>query len=127
METTLSKNLKNLRKEKNLTQAGLAKLLKISQQAYAKYEVATAEPDVECLKTLAKLYGVSTDYLLGNTELVPLEKPAQQVLTVEQARDLWLASLDPDDKQTIVLFLGLNFKDRLKVQGYVMNMTQQMI
>jgi transcriptional regulator with XRE-family HTH domain len=39
--------------------------LEIAQQTYANYEVARARPSVSMLPTLAQLFGVSVDELLG--------------------------------------------------------------
>ncbi|MBR4927099.1 MAG: helix-turn-helix transcriptional regulator [Alphaproteobacteria bacterium] len=57
--------VKELRKEKGLTQAEIAKILNIKQQSYLRYEQNTAEPSFEILVSIARFYGVSTDYLLG--------------------------------------------------------------
>lgn len=61
----LSMKLRNLRKSKQLNQSKIANILKISQQAYAKYEQGITEPDINSLNLLANFYGVTTDYLLG--------------------------------------------------------------
>lgn len=39
----LSKRLKELRKEKNLTQRQIAEMLKIKQQSYVRYELGSAK------------------------------------------------------------------------------------
>lgn len=57
--------LKKKRKEKNLTQEEIAKLLHISRGAYAQYEVGKNTPTTEVVLKLAELYDCSTDYLLG--------------------------------------------------------------
>ena len=63
-----AERLKELRKEKNLTQTDLANILKIKQQSYARYEADTSEPSYEMLVEIAKFFDVSTDYLLGINE-----------------------------------------------------------
>ena len=63
-----AERLKELRKEKNLTQTDLADVLKIKQQSYARYEADTSEPSYEMLVEIAKFFDVSTDYLLGIKE-----------------------------------------------------------
>ena len=57
--------LKELRKEKNLSQAELAKELEVSQRSISSWETGFRQPDFETLEILAKYFGVSTDYLLG--------------------------------------------------------------
>lgn len=60
-----AKRLKELRKEKNLSQQQMATILNIRQQSYARYELDTSEPSYEMLVQIAKLFNVSTDFLLG--------------------------------------------------------------
>ena len=57
--------LKQIRKERKLTQEQTANALNISRAAYAKYETGTNVPTTESILKLAELYNVSTDYLLG--------------------------------------------------------------
>lgn len=61
----LSKRLKELRAIKDITQADLARLLGVTQQAVAKWENEKAEPDNDTLIKLADYFHVSTDYILG--------------------------------------------------------------
>lgn len=61
----LSVRLRALRKEKKLTQAGLAERLGLTQQAVAKWEGALSFPEPAVLARLAGFFGVSADYLLG--------------------------------------------------------------
>ena len=55
--------LKELRKNKGLTQDELASSLNIQQQTYGKYELNKREPDIQTLCKIADYYGVSLDYL----------------------------------------------------------------
>lgn len=64
--------LKELRKERNLTQTELAKFLNSTQQTYQRYEIEQSEPNLDTLCKLADFYGVTLDYLIGreyNNEL----------------------------------------------------------
>ncbi len=63
-----AQRLRELRVENNLTQAQVASRLGIKQQSYVRYEIGSGEPSLETLVALAKLFGVSADYLLGLTE-----------------------------------------------------------
>lgn len=62
------KNLKALRKEKNISQQQLANILEISQQAINKYENHKVEPDISTLIAMADYFGVTLDYLVGRFE-----------------------------------------------------------
>jgi len=61
----LGARIAQLRKEAGLSQQAVADSLEIAQQTYANYEVARARPSVSMLPTLAQLFGVSVDELLG--------------------------------------------------------------
>jgi transcriptional regulator with XRE-family HTH domain len=61
----LGARIAQLRKEAGLSQQAVADALEIPQQTYANYEVARARPAVSMLPTLAQLFGVSTDELIG--------------------------------------------------------------
>lgn len=61
----LGNNIKELRKQKHLTQKDLAKLMHVSQQAIGAWETERAIPGSDTLALLANLFNVSTDYLLG--------------------------------------------------------------
>ena len=63
-----SERLKKLRKDAGLTQVDVANKLGISQPAYASWERGIKKPTQENLVKLSKIFYVSVDYLLGNTE-----------------------------------------------------------
>ncbi len=57
--------LRELREEKGLTQAQLAKQLHFSLSIVNKWENGKKNPSVEAIKLLAKFFNVTTDYILG--------------------------------------------------------------
>jgi transcriptional regulator with XRE-family HTH domain len=61
----IAENLKNQRKNKDLTQEEAAEMLGVSAQSVSKWERGDTMPDVAMLPALANLYGVSVDALLG--------------------------------------------------------------
>lgn len=60
--------IKELRKEKNITQVRLAKCLNIAQPTLSGYETGNFQPDNETLLKIADFFGVTIDYLLGREE-----------------------------------------------------------
>ncbi len=60
-----SERLKELRLEKDLSQRALAKELKVSQPAIARWEADLQIPNIESAILIANFFGVTTDYLLG--------------------------------------------------------------
>ena len=63
--------LKELRKEKGISQEDAAKDLGISLRAYQNYEYGQREPNIQMINKLADYYGVTTDYLLGRERKSP--------------------------------------------------------
>lgn len=57
--------LKELRKEKGLTQTQLAQILCTTQDSISLWELGKSYPDVLMLIKMSKYFGVSCDYLLG--------------------------------------------------------------
>lgn len=62
-----SNRLQALRESKGWSKTYVSNKLKLKPQRYSNYEYGTREPDFDILSEIAKLYGVSIDYLLGNT------------------------------------------------------------
>ncbi|OUO24661.1 helix-turn-helix transcriptional regulator [Eubacterium sp. An3] len=61
----LGNNLKTLRLKKNWTQAQLAQKLGITKSVISAYETGIRLPSYDILIHIAKIFNVSTDYLLG--------------------------------------------------------------
>ena len=62
--------IKSLRIEKDWTQEYVCKKLNISSGALSRYETGMYEPkSLELVKDFADLFGVSTDYLLGKSDI----------------------------------------------------------
>ncbi len=62
----IGKRIKELRTEKNISQAELAKAIGASQRAVSYWECGTAEPNASVILALAVYFDVSADYLVGN-------------------------------------------------------------
>lgn len=59
--------LRKLRKEKNLTQEELAKILKTAPSAISMYERGEREPSLETIMSIANFFSVDIDFLLGKS------------------------------------------------------------
>ena len=57
--------IRDLREDRDLSQAEIAKVIKTTQQQYSKIETGKADISGEKLKLLAEYYNVSADYILG--------------------------------------------------------------
>ena len=62
------KRIRDLREDKDLNQTEVAKYLAMSQTGYSKYETGENDIPTIVLIKLARFYGTSIDYLLGQTD-----------------------------------------------------------
>lgn len=65
----LGSRLKYLRERKGLSQRDLAKMIQVSSSTVAMYELNQRSPDNVTVIKLADFFNVSTDYLLGRTDI----------------------------------------------------------
>ncbi len=77
--------LKELRKEKNLTQKQLATRIGVKNSIISFYEMGDRNPTPEIIIELAKVFHVTTDYLMG----------------VEKEETVSVSGLNDHDKQII--------------------------
>ena len=108
-------NLKTLRKQNNLTQSQLAKILDCTAQAYQRYEKEEREADYETLCKLADYFNTSVDYLLGRTEL---NTPPLQWTDEEKALGVvteYREKLSPDETELLDLYRAVRSEKGEKV------------
>ena len=80
-----------LRKQRGMTQMELAEKLDISRQAVSKWERGTAEPSIENLISIGKLFDVSVDDLVKDnphSQDVPTEQAAVKEQKNESCHEL---------------------------------------
>lgn len=65
----MENRIRQLREKGGLTQETLAIELEITQQQLSKYERNIASIKVESLKKVAAYFNVTTDYLLGTSDV----------------------------------------------------------
>ncbi len=90
--------LKYLRESRHWTQQDLAEKCGIGSLQIHRYETGISDPPLDKLKSLAGLFGVTSDYLLGLVDsAAPYGLPQDQALTGEELviletfrRDGWL-------------------------------------
>ncbi len=60
----VGKNIKRLRKEKNITQDQLAEQLHVTRQAVSNWEIGKTQPDIETLSAMAEYFEVTVEELI---------------------------------------------------------------
>lgn len=58
-------DFREIRKENNLSQQEIAKILEIDQKTYSNYENNKTEPTISSIIKMADYFDVSLDYLVG--------------------------------------------------------------
>ena len=107
--------LKSMRLEAKLTQKELAEKLKIGQNTYSYWEKGIRKPVGENLNKLANFYNVSTDYLLGNSNIKDqkqFDEDLEKSLVTFKSFDG--KPMYDEDREKIREFLRKRMEDRLK-------------
>lgn len=89
MKNTVADRLKIVREDRNKTKEQVANYLEIQLRAYQRYETGERVPDLEKLKSLAKYFNCTLDYLVGMD--IPQDKKyidRDLVLTQSEIMDL---------------------------------------
>ena len=68
--------IKELRRERGVTQTDLANYLGLKQQTISSYETGNSEPDLSTLEKMARFFDVSVDYLIGKSNI---RNPADKI------------------------------------------------
>lgn len=82
--------IKSLRDEAGLSQADLAKELSVAQNTVSSWENGKRDPDTDTVIQLAAFFGVSTDYLLGATDIKNAPSKEDAGLSAEETELLAL-------------------------------------
>lgn len=89
---TLAESLRRFRNNFHLSQKQVANAGKVSWQSYQSYESGKASPSVKIIMNIADAYGVSTDYLVGRSDMPqPTNFDEREVREAFAIRDAQLA------------------------------------
>ena len=77
-----SEKLIELRKAKGLSQEELGNIINVSRQAISKWESEQANPEVDKIKEISKVFDVSIDYLLNDE----IDNPKKQTINFSKKR-----------------------------------------
>ncbi len=89
----LNEKIYECRKRTSKSQEALAAELGISRQAVSKWETGEAEPDIRNLQQLAKIFGVTVDWLLLEEEEMPQPAAPQPSAASGAAYPGWVDNL----------------------------------
>lgn len=98
------RKLKELREQRRLNQEGLAIKLSVSQSTISAYEVGERTPDLNTLISIANLFDVSIDYLVGRSEM---------------KQHIKQGDLLPDEMEYLCKYKQANAVDQEKIKAYM--------
>ena len=107
----LGKRLRSLREENNLSQIELSKRLGIGNVTLSQYETGARNPDNETLIAISDIFGVSTDYLLGKTDLRNYSDYKPELIDKDERniqRDIEQMMQDIDEKNLVPALMVAN-------------------
>lgn len=107
--------LKNLRLQKEMSQKELGNLLKISPSTVGMYEQGRRAPDTTTLTTLADLFNVSIDYLLGRTD----DKNIKIITKSNLYND---PAFDEDDRFAIIKEADISIEELKEIITFIKKM-----
>ena len=61
--------IRNIREDKDMTQAEMAAYLSIHQTTYSDYEIGNLNIPIQVFDKIADLFGTSIDYLVNRTDV----------------------------------------------------------
>ncbi len=96
--------IRELRKEKGITQEQLADAVNVKKYTIGDWERNRTEPNITTLVAMADYFEVSTDYLLGRSDDTGLV----------QAN----ANLTPDEEEVLLLYRQMSFQDKNQLKGF---------
>ncbi len=92
--------LRELRRQKNITQIELAKRVGITHTHIGRYELGTAKkPSADTIQRIAEVLGVSSDYLLEGVSEKAVQARIEDKELLQQFQEI---EKMPDEEKTVV-------------------------
>lgn len=107
------KNIKTLRKLKNISQLQLSIAIGVSQELISKYERGKAYPSINVLIKIADYFNCSVDYILEKT-----------TYTYSINSLLYLSNINDADKEILIKYNSLTKEQKLKLEGAYLAITK---
>lgn len=107
----LGEKIANLRKQNGWSQEELAEMMNVSRQSVSKWEGSQSVPDLDRILQLARLFSVTTDYLLKDeaeiTEFVAEDagSGSSRVVSLQEANEYLALRKEAAPKIALGVFL----------------------
>ena len=109
-----AERLKELRKDKNMTQVQLAEALGVSKGTVAMWEIGKREPNFETLNRLSDIFDKRIDYILGNSNDATSPR-----FTEEDIDQLGRWEVEDQFREIIMAYLSLDEYGKTAVESLI--------
>ena len=110
------KRLKQIRKDKKLTQREFAELLGTKRDAYASYETGRVTPALSFVKLVCSKFNVNEEWLLNGTKPIYISN-SENISLLEKISDEY--NLDNFQKKLIQKYLELTVQQKNAVKEFL--------
>lgn len=115
----LSEQLKIIRKANKFTQQGLADAIGIERSTYASYETGRNKPDVILLSKIAKVFDVSSDFILEIDTTVPLNVEDIPVKYKKKSGNKLVSTLSKEEKSVLAKYRLLSDNKKTELVDFL--------
>lgn len=115
----LSEQLKIIRKANKFTQQELADAIGIERSTYASYETGRNKPDVILLSKIAKVFGVSSDFILEIDTTVPLNMEDISVQYKKKSGNKLVSTLSKEEKSVLAKYRLLSDNKKTELVDFL--------
>lgn len=84
---TFGKRLREVRKDKEMSQDEVGKLAGVHGAVIGRYEREEVKPSIEMATQLAEVLGVSLDYLVGSTDVLLEKNIVSKILDIQKLKE----------------------------------------
>lgn len=118
--------LKELRKEKKLTQADISEILNVQPAAVSKYETNRASLTEDSISTLCKYFHVTSDFLLGLSNFNGLDKGsvAEYLKKLESEYNSKI-SLSEEENRVLAYYRRLDEENQDLIRGTMVQLYKE--
>lgn len=119
-QNILGESLRRLREKSGYTQQQIANVLNIDRSTYSYYELGKTSPDISTLLTLAGIFSVSLEELLGQEPSLPAFHDSNaRIRRKESANHSHIYDLRKDELQLIAYFRAADTTTKAKIMETV--------
>ncbi len=116
----IAQKLKEIRKQRGITQEEAANFLEVKRQTYGAYERGVSTPDSPTLKKLADYFGVSIEFFFrdGTEDSILVQSPEEERLLILARR---AEKIPPKQRERIIKA----FEDNIDLYLEAMDVTEK--